>query len=165
MFFSPFFFHFVFGGWPRLDVGKQINRIAAQKKLLANLWNILRSATGNGQIVVPVQDLLDMSDLCAAVGGAAAAHDLVTTRQGAQQAVADVVFKQLDEDKTVVTEVPVLARVLRLPGVHEVDPKLASMWPGRVDFQVIFKYFQHVLHLFGSFLEILELFCIDFRTF
>ena len=111
-------------------MGKQINRIAAQKKLLANLWNILRSATQNGSISVPLEDLLDMSELCGAVGGANASSDLVQTRQSAQQAVADVVFKQLEEEKSFVKEVLQLSRILRLPGVHEVDAKLASMWRG-----------------------------------
>lgn len=109
-----------------LDVTKTINRIAAQKKLLANLRSILATATNGGDVVLPLHDLLDMADLAAAVGGASAASDLVHTRQAAQQAVADIVFRQLEDDKSKV-DVPLLSRVLRLPGVDEVDFKLASM--------------------------------------
>lgn len=109
-----------------LDVTKTINRIAAQKKLLSNLRSILSTATNGGEVVLPLHDLLDMADLAAAVGGPSAASDLVHTRQVAQQAVADVVFRQLADDKSKVEDVPLLGRVLRLPSVDEVDAKLAS---------------------------------------
>lgn len=109
-----------------LDVTKTINRIAAQKKLLSNLRSILSTATNGGDVILPLHDLLDMADLAAAVGGPSAASDLVHTRQAAQQSVADIVFRQIADDKSKV-DVPMLSRVLRLPGVDEVDSKLAQM--------------------------------------
>ncbi|CAJ1375881.1 unnamed protein product [Effrenium voratum] len=109
-----------------LDVSKTINRIAAQKKLLSNLWSILRSATNGGEVVLPMFDLLDMADLAGAVGGPSAASDLVHTRQAAQQAVADIVFRQVEQDKSKV-DVALLPRVLRLPGVAEIDKFLTTM--------------------------------------
>ncbi|CAE7196953.1 dnaJ [Symbiodinium natans] len=109
-----------------LDVTKTINRIAAQKKLLSNLRSILATATNGGEVVLPLNDLLDMADLAGAVGGSGAASDLVHTRQAAQQAVADIVFRQLSDAKSQL-DVSLLGRVLRLPGAGEVDSTLASM--------------------------------------
>lgn len=109
-----------------LDVTKTINRIAAQKKLLSNLRSILATATNGGEVVLPLNDLLDMADLAGAVGGTGAASDLVHTRQAAQQAVADIVFRQLADGKSQL-DVALLGRVLRLPGAGEVDSTLASM--------------------------------------
>eukprot|EP00442_Polarella_glacialis_P027304 CAMPEP_0115150454 /NCGR_PEP_ID=MMETSP0227-20121206/65056_1 /TAXON_ID=89957 /ORGANISM="Polarella glacialis, Strain CCMP 1383" /LENGTH=411 /DNA_ID=CAMNT_0002560837 /DNA_START=66 /DNA_END=1298 /DNA_ORIENTATION=+ len=49
-----------------LDISKTINRISAQKKLLACLGGVLLAATNGGDAVLPVIDLLDMADLACA---------------------------------------------------------------------------------------------------
>jgi len=109
-----------------LDISKTINRISAQKKLLACLGGVLLAATNGGDAVLPVIDLLDMADLACAVGGASPAPDLLQTRQAAQQTVADLIFRQLKSNKSKLSA-STLGRVLRLPGAGRLDSVLASV--------------------------------------
>lgn len=115
-----------------LDVTKTINRIAAQKKLLLNLGSILSTAIAADAKVkgtdgtLPLNDLLDIADLAGAVGGASPASDLLSCRQGAQQATADYVFKQLAAGHSRLEPLG-LARVLGLPGASEYDATLATL--------------------------------------
>lgn len=109
-----------------LDVSKLINRITAQKRILTNFGSILAAATNGGVVTLPLTDVLDVVDLAAAVGGTSPSSDLLQARQGAQQAGADLAFKQLGSGASRLSS-SVLFRVLRLPGASGLDKVLATM--------------------------------------
>lgn len=109
-----------------LDVTRTINRITAQKRILASLASILATATDGGESELPIVDLLDICDLAMAVGGASPAADLLQVRQAAQIAAAEIVFRQLAAGKSKLNS-SIFARVLRLPGASAVDSALAAM--------------------------------------
>lgn len=110
-----------------LDVTKAINRIAAQKKILASLSTILSASldTDSGR-ALPITDLLDICDLAMTVGGPSPAADLVQARCAAQAASAEVILRQLGVVPYKLSSM-VLARLLRLPGVSGFDLPLAAL--------------------------------------
>lgn len=116
-----------------MDVTKTIDRITAQKKLLASLGAILAATTSSETSNLTLIDLLDVADLVNAVGGSSPAPDLLQTRQSALVSVADFAFKQLAERQAKADGVQealavgTLSRVLQLPGSAAVDTALAAM--------------------------------------
>lgn len=108
-----------------VNVTRTINRIAAQKKLLASLGAIVATALEDENAKVSLTDLLDMCDVAGSVGGVGATADLQQFRLAAQAAVAELVFKRLDGKAETLTS-GILERLLRLPGAASSDALLAA---------------------------------------
>lgn len=108
-----------------LEVSKMIDRIAAQKRILASFAGILEVATFTRSLALG--DWLDIIDLLGKVGGASPAPDLLQVRQASMLGCSELVLQHASSG-SMKFQASELTRLLQLPGVAGHDQVLAALF-------------------------------------